>query len=146
MPDPDHDLTRRTFVAITTGAAGLTAAESEAAAAETALPASTCSLVVNSTRHDLRLEPRATLLDVLREHLHLTGSKKGCDHGQCGACTVLVDGIRVLSCLTLAITQDGREITTIEGLASGEDLHPMQAAFIEREKRRHATRRPYRWL
>jgi len=89
--------------------------------------------VVNGQRHDLHLEPRVTLLDLLRERLHITGPKKGCDHGQCGACTVLVDGARVLSCLTLAITQDGRQITTIEGLASGDQLHPMQAAFLEHD-------------
>jgi xanthine dehydrogenase YagT iron-sulfur-binding subunit len=73
------------------------------------------------------------LLDLLREQLQLTGSKKGCDHGQCGACTVLIDGRRVLSCLTLAVMQEGKEITTIEGLAKGEELHPMQVAFIEHD-------------
>jgi xanthine dehydrogenase YagT iron-sulfur-binding subunit len=81
----------------------------------------------------LKLDPRVTLLDVLREDLRLTGSKKGCDHGQCGACTVLVNGRRINSCLSLAITHDGDEITTIEGLASGEELHPMQTAFIEHD-------------
>src|SRR5262249_26482773 len=112
MSDFDSHLTRRTFVALT-ASAGIPATLSEADAADAGVPTSGCSLVVNSTRHDLHIEPRATLLDVLREQLHLTGSKKGCDHGQCGACTVLVDGVRVLSCLTLAITQDGRQITTI---------------------------------
>jgi len=90
-------------------------------------------LRVNGTEHRLTLDPRTTLLDALREHLHLTGSKKGCGLGQCGACTVLMDGKRVKSCLSLAALVDGREITTIEGLAQGERLHPLQAAFIERD-------------
>ncbi|MEY2438823.1 MAG: xanthine dehydrogenase YagT iron-sulfur-binding subunit [Verrucomicrobiota bacterium] len=80
-----------------------------------------------------KLDPRVTLLDALRERLRLTGSKKGCDHGQCGACTVLVNGRRINSCLSLAVTHDGDEITTIEGLADGEQLHPMQSAFIEHD-------------
>jgi xanthine dehydrogenase YagT iron-sulfur-binding subunit len=88
---------------------------------------------VNGTRHDLELDTRTSLLDALREHLHLTGSKKGCDHGQCGACTVLVDGKRINSCLTLAVMQAGRRITTIEGLGTAQNLHPMQAAFIRRD-------------
>ena len=91
------------------------------------------TLRVNGTEHRLTLDPRTTLLDALREHLHLTGSKKGCGLGQCGACTVLMDGKRVKSCLSLAALVDGREITTIEGLARGEQLHPLQAAFIERD-------------
>jgi xanthine dehydrogenase YagT iron-sulfur-binding subunit len=90
-------------------------------------------LRVNGTEHRLTLDPRTTLLDALREHLHLTGSKKGCGLGQCGACTVLLDGKRVKSCLSLAAIVEGREITTIEGLAQGEQLHPLQAAFIERD-------------
>jgi len=90
-------------------------------------------LRVNGTEHRLTLDPRTTLLDALREHLHLTGSKKGCGLGQCGACTVLMEGKRVKSCLSLAALVDGREITTIEGLAQGERLHPLQAAFIERD-------------
>ncbi|MEI9898552.1 MAG: 2Fe-2S iron-sulfur cluster-binding protein [Chthoniobacter sp.] len=81
----------------------------------------------------LRLDPRVTLLDALREHLTLTGTKKGCDHGQCGACTVLVNGRRINSCLSLAVTHEGDEITTIEGLAKGEELHPVQAAFLEHD-------------
>jgi xanthine dehydrogenase YagT iron-sulfur-binding subunit len=88
---------------------------------------------VNGTEHKLSLDPRTTLLDALREHLHLTGSKKGCGLGQCGACTVLMDGKRVKSCLNLAALAQRREITTIEGLAQGEHLHPLQAAFIERD-------------
>jgi xanthine dehydrogenase YagT iron-sulfur-binding subunit len=90
-------------------------------------------LRVNGTEHPLALDPRTTLLDALREHLGLTGSKKGCGLGQCGACTVLMDGKRMNSCLSLAALVEGREITTIEGLAQGEQLHPLQAAFIERD-------------
>ena len=91
------------------------------------------ALRVNGTQHRLTLDPRTTLLDALREHLHLTGSKKGCGLGQCGACTVLMDGKRVKSCLSLAALVDGRDIATIEGLAQGEQLHPLQAAFIEHD-------------
>jgi len=90
-------------------------------------------LRVNGTEHRLTLDPRTTLLDALREHLQLTGTKKGCALGQCGACTVLTDGKRVKSCLSLAALVEGREITTIEGLAHGEQLHPLQAAFIEHD-------------
>jgi xanthine dehydrogenase YagT iron-sulfur-binding subunit len=90
-------------------------------------------LRVNGTEHRLTLDPRTTLLDALREHLQLTGSKKGCALGQCGACTVLMDGKRVKSCLSLAALVEGHEITTIEGLAQGDELHPLQAAFIERD-------------
>jgi xanthine dehydrogenase YagT iron-sulfur-binding subunit len=88
---------------------------------------------VNGKPYTLSVEPRVTLLDLLREQLHLTGSKKGCDYGQCGACTVHVDGQRVLSCLSLAVMQNGKKITTIEGLQNGDDLHPMQEAFIEHD-------------
>jgi xanthine dehydrogenase YagT iron-sulfur-binding subunit len=90
-------------------------------------------LRVNGAEHNLALDPRTTLLDALREHLHLNGSKKGCGRGQCGACTVLMNGKRVKSCLSLAALVEGREITTIEGLAQGDQLHPLQAAFIERD-------------
>ena len=90
-------------------------------------------LRVNGIEHRLTLDPRTTLLDALREHLQLTGSKKGCGLGQCGACTVLMDGKRVKSCLSLAALAEGREITTIEGLVQGDQLHPLQAAFIERD-------------
>ena len=91
------------------------------------------TLQVNGVTHKLTVEPRVTLLDLLREQLHLTGTKKGCDHGQCGACTVHVNGARINSCLTLAIMQNGQKITTIEGLAQGEQLHPMQEAFIKHD-------------
>lgn len=91
------------------------------------------TLTVNRHTRELDLEPRVSLLDALREHLGLTGSKKGCDQGTCGACTVWVDGRRVLSCLTLAVTCEGREVTTIEGLSADGELHPMQAAFVEQD-------------
>jgi xanthine dehydrogenase YagT iron-sulfur-binding subunit len=90
-------------------------------------------LTVNGTQHALSLDPRSSLLDILREHLDLTGTKKGCDHGQCGACTVLLDGRRVNSCLTLAVMKDGAHVTTIEGLANDGMLHPLQLAFIEHD-------------
>ncbi|MGW2156217.1 (2Fe-2S)-binding protein [Nonomuraea sp. NPDC001699] len=88
---------------------------------------------VNGVPHTVAVDPRISLLDLLRERLGLTGSKKGCDHGQCGACTVLIDGRRANSCLALVVAVDGCEITTVEGLASGEELHPLQAAFIEHD-------------
>jgi xanthine dehydrogenase YagT iron-sulfur-binding subunit len=90
-------------------------------------------LTINGTERQLSVTPEVTLLDLLRVHLGLTGTKKGCDHGQCGACTVLLDGKRINSCLVLAIMKDGSEITTIEGLADGDHLHPMQDAFIEHD-------------
>jgi xanthine dehydrogenase YagT iron-sulfur-binding subunit len=91
------------------------------------------TLDVNGERRVIALEPRVSLLDALREHLDLTGSKKGCDQGTCGACTVWVDGRPVLACLTLAVACEGREVTTIEGLAAGGDLHPLQRAFVEHD-------------
>jgi len=91
------------------------------------------SLSVNGEERLVSIEPRVSLLDLLREHLDLTGTKKGCDHGACGACTVWVDGRRVLACLTLAITSEGREVSTVESLATGGELHPMQRAFITRD-------------
>lgn len=90
-------------------------------------------LTINGASHDLDIEPWTTLLDLLRDRLDLTGTKKGCDHGQCGACTVLIDGKRINSCLTLAVVRDGAAITTIEGFAKGGQLHPLQEAFIERD-------------
>lgn len=91
------------------------------------------NIKVNNKAYQLSVEPRVTLLDLLREQLQLTGTKKGCDHGQCGACTVHVDGQRVNACLSLAVTNEGKNITTIEGLANGDELHPMQAAFIKHD-------------
>ncbi|MBL0422084.1 (2Fe-2S)-binding protein [Ramlibacter sp. AW1] len=90
-------------------------------------------LRVNGTPHELEVESWTALLDLLGDHLDLTGTKKGCDHGQCGACTVLVDGVRVLSCLSLAVMHDGREVTTVEGLAHGDQLHPLQEAFMQHD-------------
>jgi xanthine dehydrogenase YagT iron-sulfur-binding subunit len=92
-----------------------------------------CNITINGQARNFVLDPRVSLLDLLREHLQLTGTKKGCDHGQCGACTVLVNGRRVDSCLSLAVTHDGDRITTIEGLAKGDQLHPVQAAFLEQD-------------
>jgi xanthine dehydrogenase YagT iron-sulfur-binding subunit len=91
------------------------------------------TLDVNGQSRSLKIDARTTVLDALREHIGLTGSKKGCDHGQCGACTVLLDGRRILSCLTLAVAAEGRQILTIEGLAHGDELHPMQRAFIDQD-------------
>jgi xanthine dehydrogenase YagT iron-sulfur-binding subunit len=137
----DVELSRRTFVkaagiltaAAATGIPHLAAAEDHQTIAATTPQTMSVTLKVNGTSHPLTIDTRTSLLDALREHLALTGSKKGCDHGQCGACTVLLDGRRVNSCLTLAVTADGAEITTIEGLAHGDDLHPVQAAFLEHD-------------
>jgi len=95
--------------------------------------ASPVTLNVNGTTHRLALDTRTTLLDALREHLHLTGTKKGCDHGQCGACTVMGDGRRINSCLTLAVMHEGAKVTTIEGLGTPGNMHPMQAAFVKHD-------------
>ncbi|MGA5139761.1 (2Fe-2S)-binding protein [Streptomyces azureus] len=133
---------RRTFIATTAvgGAVvvgGLTAGQSvfgaEPADAAEAPPGSRVSLTVNGERRTVTVDNRTSLLDLLREHLGLTGSKKGCNAGACGACTVLVDGRRVNSCLTLAVRLEGAEVTTIEGLAKGERLHPLQQAFIDQD-------------
>jgi xanthine dehydrogenase YagT iron-sulfur-binding subunit len=138
-----NGVSRRGFLQSASGvAAGLSApfAVAQSGAATAAAPptvaatgARPVSLRVNGIRHELQIEPRVTLLDALRERLALTGTKKGCDRGQCGACTVLVDGRRINSCLTLAVMHEGSEITTIEGLGTPEALHPLQAAFIERD-------------
>jgi xanthine dehydrogenase YagT iron-sulfur-binding subunit len=136
------DLTRRELLELTAATGGavlggqlMPGAPSPAVAqgADAAPAPLDVALRVNGTEHRLSLDPRTTLLDALREHLQLTGSKKGCGLGQCGACTVLMDGKRVKSCLSLAALVEGREITTIEGLSQGEQLHPLQAAFIERD-------------
>ena len=126
-------------VAVSSGGAGLeVAAQTQAASAPPAQPDPapqllTTQLTVNGKSHTLKADARTTLLDALREHLQLTGSKKGCDHGQCGACTVLVEGRRINACLSLAAMHDGQSITTIEGLAKGDVLHPMQASFLKHD-------------
>ena len=135
------DISRRNVLKATVATGGAVAAvpllgAAPPAAAQGTAPASAAIPVVlriNGTEHRLTLDPRTTLLDALREHLQLTGSKKGCGLGQCGACTVLVDGQRMKSCLWLAVLAEGRQITTIEGLAQGDQLHPLQVAFIERD-------------
>lgn len=119
-------------VATATLAGGPLSAQ-EAPMAEGSPPTSPVTLKVNGQTHRLDLDNRTTLLDALREHWKLTGTKKGCDHGQCGACTVLVDGRRINSCLSLAVMHDGDEITTIEGLGTPDRLHPMQAAFVRHD-------------
>ncbi|KQV80703.1 aldehyde oxidoreductase [Massilia sp. Root351] len=105
----------------------------DGAAPPASLPPVKCALTVNAARHELNVDARTSLLDALREHLHLTGTKKGCDHGQCGACTVLLDGRRINSCLTLAVMHEGAQVTTIEGLGNPDRLHPMQAAFVRHD-------------
>ncbi|MCK1483855.1 MULTISPECIES: 2Fe-2S iron-sulfur cluster-binding protein [unclassified Bradyrhizobium] len=133
---PTMEVTRRTVIETGTTALLMGSLPRGALAAETdqAEPSlMSIELRVNGHLHHLALDPRTTLLDALRDHLALAGSKKGCDHGQCGACTVLVEGRRINSCLTLAAMHDGQSITTIEGLAFGQDLHPMQAAFVEHD-------------
>ena len=134
------DMTRRDAVTIGVGAAftsllptSLTASPVADAPAANSATSLSLTLNINGQAHHVHLEPRVTLLDALREHIGLTGTKKGCDHGQCGACTVLVNGERINSCLTLAAMHQGDQITTIEGLATGNQLHPVQAAFIEHD-------------
>src|SRR5438132_5338060 len=138
----EDDVSRRDFLQQAAGSlvvAGAAGGLSKARGADVESPrpdrlaAVAVTLQVNGRKHDLKVEPRITLLDALREHLRLTGTKKGCDHGQCGACTVLVDGRRVYSCLTLAAVSAGAKVTTIEGLAEGERLHPLQEAFIKHD-------------
>jgi xanthine dehydrogenase YagT iron-sulfur-binding subunit len=127
-------LSRRSFLAASAAASALpaqTGAQPPAPAAEAATAA--VHLTVNGARHSLALDPRVTLLDALRDQLDLTGTKKGCDHGQCGACTVLVNGRRINSCLTLAVMHECDTVTTIEGLGTPEALHPMQAAFVRHD-------------
>ncbi|MFJ2238275.1 (2Fe-2S)-binding protein [Streptomyces sp. NPDC087859] len=131
--------TRRTFIATSTAVGGAVVAGGtflagpQEASAAAASPSSRVSLTVNGTRRTVTVDNRTSLLDLLREHLDLTGSKKGCNAGACGACTVLVDGQRVNSCLTLAVRLEGAQVTTIEGLAKGDRLHPLQQAFIDED-------------
>lgn len=135
---PAPGFNRRAFISGAAGAATLplmakaAGAAERAAAPDPSLPVDV-TLQVNGTAKSLNIDARITLLDALREHIGLTGSKKGCDHGQCGACTVMVGGRRVLSCLTLALTAQDQQITTIEGLSQGDKLHPMQQAFIDQD-------------
>jgi xanthine dehydrogenase YagT iron-sulfur-binding subunit len=135
-PNDMPGLSRRSFLA-TTGTAGIVAAvdarEVMGQSPSADSPGMAVTLRVNGKEHRLRVDPRSTLLDCLRETVALTGTKKGCDHGQCGACTVHVNGRRVNSCLTLAVMHDGEAITTIEGLGAPDALHPMQAAFVEHD-------------
>jgi xanthine dehydrogenase YagT iron-sulfur-binding subunit len=145
-PEPDtpanHDEARRTFLkqsSLLTAVALVPSPVLDAAAAELdekvagAFEKTPLKLEVNGKKYNLSVEPRTTLLDFLRENLHLTGTKKGCDYGQCGACTVHIDGQRVNSCLSFAVMHDGQKITTIEGLADGDKLHPMQEAFVKHD-------------
>jgi xanthine dehydrogenase YagT iron-sulfur-binding subunit len=140
-PAEERGPTRREFLgAAAVGSAALAVTPTEALAAPSPTPAPVpdwpavepiqVKLNVNGVEKTLALEPRVTLLDALREHLGLTGTKKGCDHGQCGACTVHIDGRRINSCLTLAVMHQGKAISTVEGLATGDQLHPMQRAFL----------------
>jgi len=138
----ESELSRRDLLLVAAASAAVAAnpstAEAQTAAGAPAAmletPAmSRVSFTVNGTARELTLDTRTTLLDALREHLHFTGSKKGCDHGQCGACTVMVGGRRINSCLTLAVMHEGDDVTTIEGLGAPKSLHPMQAAFVKHD-------------
>ena len=138
MPDSrDHliHLDRRDLLMAAAASAAVVTAPSLAGAQQTgsAVPSMKVSFTVNGKVRELELDTRTTLLDALRENLHMVGSKKGCDHGQCGACTVIVDGRRINSCLTLAVMHQGGTITTVEGLGTPENLHPMQAAFVKHD-------------
>jgi xanthine dehydrogenase YagT iron-sulfur-binding subunit len=137
MSDPgDFEISRRDLLKVGTASAAATAvpmvARSQAGNADAPV-LSTVTINVNGKPRALKLDTRTSLLDALREHLQLTGTKKGCDHGQCGACTVILDGRRVNSCLTLAVMHDGGQVTTIEGLGTPAKLHPMQAAFVKHD-------------
>ena len=139
MSDTSIDMTRRTALEVCALAATSSTlafggpARAGTAVRDPAPHAISVRLTVNGRDHDLVLDTRTTLLDALREHLDLNGTKKGCDHGQCGACTVLVEGRRINSCLTLAVMHEGDAIETIEGFAAGDDLHPLQAAFLHHD-------------
>jgi xanthine dehydrogenase YagT iron-sulfur-binding subunit len=147
--DDSRDLpqvSRRDLLIACTASAGMAALGDASAVSDTlpvanasggapldTLPTTRVSLEVNGQARSLELDTRTTLLDALREHLHLTGTKKGCDHGQCGACTVLLDGRRINACLTLAVMHEGSKVTTVEGLGTPQQLHPMQAAFVKHD-------------
>jgi xanthine dehydrogenase YagT iron-sulfur-binding subunit len=139
--EPSGAVSRRAFIGLSVGAvpvvratvAGAKALKPAAGGGGTGTATYPIALEVNGRRYQLRVDPRSSLLDTLREELALTGTKKGCDHGQCGACTVLVDGRRVVSCLTLAAMASGHQVTTVEGLAQGDQLHPVQAAFLKHD-------------
>ncbi|KQV22169.1 ferredoxin [Rhizobium sp. Root1203] len=138
MRDHSHlELSRRELLVSSAAAIAVTGVAAKGAAAQSSGKEmdfkTSVSFKVNGETRDLEVDNRTTLLDALREHLHLTGTKKGCDHGQCGACTVMVDGRRINSCLTLAVMHDGDEVTTIEGLGQPGALHPMQAAFVKHD-------------
>ncbi|MGQ2994856.1 aldehyde dehydrogenase iron-sulfur subunit PaoA [Variovorax sp.] len=140
MESPTTSITRRDALIATAATAAAVSSHLPAAAAPAAasppptnMPPTRLSLQVNGQSHALELDTRTTLLDALREHLHLTGTKKGCDHGQCGACTVLLDGRRINSCLTLAVMHEGAQVTTIEGLGTPQAMHPLQAAFVKHD-------------
>lgn len=135
----DLEISRRNLLIVASAAAipsGQSPAQAQVPPRSSSSQASShmkLTLNVNGATRDLDVDTRTTLLDALREHLHLNGTKKGCDHGQCGACTVMVDGKRINSCLTLAVMHDGDKVTTIEGLGTPDNLHPMQAAFIKHD-------------
>jgi len=142
MDDNLAKVSRREFLIVTAAAASAVTVEAQGAAltdvaykgsADATVSSAQVSLTINGEAHTLTLDTRTTLLDTLREVVHLTGTKKGCDHGQCGACTVLINGRRINSCLTLAVMHEGDQITTIEGLGTPEHLHPLQAAFVKHD-------------
>lgn len=137
MKIEDFPVSRREVLVgggVSVAVAAVPAADAQIAPAPQLAPATMkVALTVNGKRRELDVDTRTTLLDALREHLHLTGTKKGCDHGQCGACTVIVEGRRINSCLTLAVMHEGDEVTTIEGLGTPGKLHPMQAAFVKHD-------------
>src|SRR4051812_40150736 len=136
MPKSDIEVSRRRLLTAGTATAMIgivPGAQAQSQAANQKAPQRGVSFEVNGKLCSLQLDTRTTLLDALRERLQLTGTKKGCDHGQCGACTVIVNGVRINSCLTLAVMHQGDKITTIEGLGTPEQLHPMQAAFVKHD-------------
>ena len=141
MDSPTNPLiSRRGALIVGAATAAAVSASAPASAAQaassppaSAIPRAKLSLNVNGQTHALELDTRTTLLDALREHLHLTGTKKGCDHGQCGACTVIADGRRINACLSLAVMHDGGQVTTIEGLGTPQNMHPLQAAFVKHD-------------